>query len=209
MCLSGLLWTCSSVAHVLVVLSIRYCFAPSSASAHTQDDDISSDRVQGSVLEPCRIAVDMKMRGPTGDFSLSLSDLKLNLAPDILELVQSLQSSVLEPLVQPAPDRSVHGNTTACYCYRSCEEVVSPEFCPSDQALCEVRVYTLRMFLPKCLKPSLQMRACKIAGQWLNAPASVSCGQIALPMQTQLLPAAMPMCSAAREESPSGDLRLL
>lgn len=78
-----------------------------------QDDDISSDRVQGSVLEPCRIAVDMRMKGPTGDFNLSLSDLKLNLAPDILELVQSLQSSVLEPLVQPAPDRSVHGRFTA------------------------------------------------------------------------------------------------
>ena len=58
----------------------------------------------------------MKMRGPTGDFNLSLSDLKLNLAPDILELVQSLQSSVLEPLVQPAPDRCAHRLlTTACF----------------------------------------------------------------------------------------------
>ena len=88
-------------------------FASSSPCADMQDDDISSDRVQGSVLEPCRIAVDMRMKGPTGDFNLSLSDLKLNLAPDILELVQSLQSSVFEPLVQPAPDRSVHGRFTA------------------------------------------------------------------------------------------------
>ena len=109
---------CSSGAILLGVLKFSYCFAPSSASAHMQDDDISSDRVQGSVLEPCRIEVDMKMRGLTGDFNLSLSDLKLNLAPDILELVQSLQSSVLEPLVQPAPDRSVHGKTTACCCFR-------------------------------------------------------------------------------------------
>ena len=75
-----------------------------------QDDAVSSDRVQGSVLEPCRIGVEMKMKNGTGDFNLSLSDLKLNLAPDIFELVQSLQSSVLEPLVQPPPDRSAgHG----------------------------------------------------------------------------------------------------
>ena len=70
-----------------------------------QDDAVNNDRVQGSVLEPCRIRVEMKMKNGTGDFNLSLSDLKLNLAPDIFELVQSLQSSVLEPLVQPAPDR--------------------------------------------------------------------------------------------------------
>ena len=70
-----------------------------------QSDAVNNDRVQGLVLEPCRIAVDMKMKDGTGDFNLSLSDLKLNLAPDIFELVQSLQSSVLEPLVQPAPDR--------------------------------------------------------------------------------------------------------
>lgn len=80
-----------------------------------QDDEITSDRVQGSVLEPCRVAVDMKMKGATGDFNLSLSDLKLNLAPDIVELVQSLQSSVLEPLVQPAPDRSVPQHRLACH----------------------------------------------------------------------------------------------
>lgn len=76
-----------------------------------QDDAVDNDRVQGSVLEPCRIAVDMKM-SKSGDFNLSLSDLKLNLAPDIFELVQSLQTSVLEPLVQPAPDRSV--DASAC-----------------------------------------------------------------------------------------------
>lgn len=79
-----------------------------------QDDEVTSDRVQGSVLEPCRVAVEMKMKGATGDFNLSLSDLKLNLAPDIVELVQSLQSSVLEPLVQPAPDRSVPLHRVAC-----------------------------------------------------------------------------------------------
>ncbi|DBA91293.1 TPA: hypothetical protein ACH3X2_004058 [Trebouxia sp. C0005] len=60
------------------------------------NDAVNNDRVQGSVLEPCRIEVEMRMKNGTGDFNLSLSDLKLNL---------SLQSSVLEPLVQLAPDR--------------------------------------------------------------------------------------------------------
>lgn len=70
-----------------------------------QEKSRDSNTVQGSVLEPCRVGIDMKMKNGTGDFNLSLSDLKLNLAPDILELVQSLQSSVLEPLVQPAADQ--------------------------------------------------------------------------------------------------------
>ena len=104
-----------------------------------QDDDISSDRVQGSVLEPCRIAVEMKMRGPTGDFNLSLSDLKLNLAPDILELVQSLQSSVLEPLVQPAPDRCAHRLLTTA-CFKGSGVVVPRELCMSTRTLCECKV---------------------------------------------------------------------
>ena len=66
-----------------------------------------SSQVRGSVLEPCRIAVDMTLRnpGPVGDLNFSISDLRLNLSADILELVGSLQSSVLEPLVQPSPDQ--------------------------------------------------------------------------------------------------------
>ena len=43
--------------------------------------------------------------GPVGDLNFSISDLRLNLSADILELVGSLQSSVLEPLVQPSPDQ--------------------------------------------------------------------------------------------------------
>ena len=64
-------------------------------------------QVRGSVLEPCRIAVDMTLRnpGPVGDLNFFISDLRLNLSADILELVGSLQSSVLEPLVQPSPDQ--------------------------------------------------------------------------------------------------------
>ena len=47
----------------------------------------------------------MDMGGAAGDIQLALSDLRMNLSPDVLELALSLQSSVLEPLVQPPPDR--------------------------------------------------------------------------------------------------------
>ncbi len=57
------------------------------------------------VLEPCKVAVRMDMGGAAGDIQLTLSDLRMNLSPDVLELALSLQSSVLEPLVQPPPDR--------------------------------------------------------------------------------------------------------
>lgn len=179
-----------------------------------QDDEVTSDRVQGSVLEPCRVAVDMKMKGATGDFNLSLSDLKLNLAPDIVELVQSLQSSVLEPLVQPAPDRSVPQHRvciphtiTASWSFVVCRLVVSSglasAFSPGSALLSSAFI---SMFLVKtnfCTKC-----ACGNAGQWPSAHASVRFGRTDLPMQMRRHPAVMPMCWVAREESPSGDLRL-
>jgi hypothetical protein len=34
-----------------------------------------------------------------------LSDLRANLSPDVVELALSLQASVLQPLMQPPPDR--------------------------------------------------------------------------------------------------------
>jgi hypothetical protein len=39
------------------------------------------------------------------EVEVKLSMLRLNVSMDVLELMQSLQSSVLEPLVQPAADR--------------------------------------------------------------------------------------------------------
>ncbi len=38
---------------------------------------------------------------------VTLSDLRLNLSPDVVELALALQSSVLQPLMQPPPDKCV------------------------------------------------------------------------------------------------------
>jgi len=73
-----------------------------------QNTEEPGSQVQGTVLEPCKVAVRMDMGGDAGDIQLTLSDLRMNLSPDVLELALSVQSSVLEPLVQPAPDRYVH-----------------------------------------------------------------------------------------------------
>ena len=60
------------------------------------------------VLEPCTIAADVTMRpGGAGDCKVTVSDVRLNVSADLLELAQSLQQTVLAPLVAPAPDRSV------------------------------------------------------------------------------------------------------
>ena len=64
-------------------------------------------QVVGTVLEPTRIGVAMEMAGPSGQFSLDVSNIRLNLSPDILELALSLQSSVLEPLIQPPAEQPV------------------------------------------------------------------------------------------------------
>lgn len=70
-----------------------------------QGGEQEGDQVQGTVLEPCKVAVSMDMTQGSGDVNLKLSDLRLNVSPDVLELALSLQTSVLEPLFQPAPDR--------------------------------------------------------------------------------------------------------
>ena len=64
-------------------------------------------RVVGSVLEPCRIAMDMSMQGGSGQLTLDVSNIRMNLSPDILELALSVQTSLLEPLVQPAAEQPV------------------------------------------------------------------------------------------------------
>ena len=64
-------------------------------------------QVVGTVLEPTQIGVAMEMAGPSGQFSLDVSNIRLNLSPDILELALSLQSSVLEPLIQPPAEQPV------------------------------------------------------------------------------------------------------
>jgi hypothetical protein len=70
-----------------------------------QGDEQSDGQVQGTVLEPCKAAVTLDLQSGSGDINIRLSDVRLNMSPDVLELALSLQSSVLEPLFQPAPDR--------------------------------------------------------------------------------------------------------
>ena len=63
--------------------------------------------MQGTVLEPCKVALsaDLGGNGSGGDVQIRLSDLRVNLSPDVAELALSLQASLLEPLAQPPPDR--------------------------------------------------------------------------------------------------------
>ena len=90
------------------VLNPAVCPLASESQIRLQNTEEPGSQVQGTVLEPCKVAVRMDMGGDAGDIQLTLSDLRMNLSPDVLELALSVQSSVLEPLVQPAPDRYVH-----------------------------------------------------------------------------------------------------
>lgn len=40
-----------------------------------------------------------------GWLQVALSDLRVNVSPDVVELALALQSSVLQPLMQPPPDK--------------------------------------------------------------------------------------------------------
>ena len=70
-----------------------------------EDGDGGGGQLQGTVLEPCKLGVTADLAGGAGDVALRLSDLRLNLSPDVAELAAALQASVLEPLIQPSPDR--------------------------------------------------------------------------------------------------------
>ena len=90
------------------LLNPAMCHMVSESEMRLQNTEEPGSQVQGTVLEPCKVAVRMDMGGDAGDIQLTLSDLRMNLSPDVLELALSVQSSVLEPLVQPAPDRYTH-----------------------------------------------------------------------------------------------------
>ena len=66
-----------------------------------------TDRVHGTVLEPCKISVRLDMAKGAGDVHLRISDVHIRVSPDVLELGASLQASVLEPLIQPSAEKSV------------------------------------------------------------------------------------------------------
>ena len=66
---------------------------------------VQRQSVRGRVLEPCNVSVTMVSTAGSGDVTLGVTKLKLNLAVDVLELVLNLQSSVLDPLVPPSPKK--------------------------------------------------------------------------------------------------------
>ena len=62
--------------------------------------------MRGTVLEPCHIGANITLDPDSvGDFQVAISDVRLNLSPDVVELALSLQSTVLEPFVSPPPDK--------------------------------------------------------------------------------------------------------
>ena len=99
-----------------------HCCQEREVLCRPQGQEEHGSQVQGTVLEPCKVGVKLDLGGDAGDIQLTLSDLRMNLSPDVLELALSLQSSVLEPLVQPPPDRYTHpGNKPDAvrFCSRS------------------------------------------------------------------------------------------
>lgn len=56
------------------------------------------------MLEPANVSVRLHWEGAAGLLELGVSNLRLNLSPDVLQLALGLQRSVLEPLVQPPPE---------------------------------------------------------------------------------------------------------
>ena len=70
--------------------------------------DSEHNTVRGTVLEPCRIAAQIEMQPEdAADFQVEVSDVRMNLSPDVLELALSLQTTVLEPFVSPASEQCV------------------------------------------------------------------------------------------------------
>ncbi|KAK9834254.1 hypothetical protein WJX81_000411 [Elliptochloris bilobata] len=69
------------------------------------DTGPQNGRVQGAVLEPCKVSVSADLTAGSGDIQVALSDLRMNLSPDVVELALALQSSVLQPLMQPPSDK--------------------------------------------------------------------------------------------------------
>lgn len=57
------------------------------------------------MLEPATLRASISSEHGTGKASIDMSKMKLNVSMAVLELISSLQSSVLGPLVQPSPDK--------------------------------------------------------------------------------------------------------
>lgn len=144
-----------------------------------------NNKVHGTVLEPCKVGMMMEMSGGSGDIQLKLSDLRMNLSPDVLELAMSLQSSVLEPLVQPAPDKWV----------------ISPQ--NSVQFLCLHSIASLDCTVFVC-HSILHVLCVGAAGLWQGARASCKSGATTRRSLGQLGLSWTPVCCPLSVDSPSG-----
>ena len=86
-----------------------------------------------NVLITCRCMDNCAMpriHGQQGNVKLSVSNIRFNISPDIVELFMTLQNSVLSPLLQPAADKPV----AKCATFNKVS--LSNTFVPSPPALC-------------------------------------------------------------------------
>lgn len=75
------------------------------AKMHSQALSTGNAQVKGTVLEPITLGIQADMQGEQGNVKLSISNIRLSISPDILELFMKLQTSVLAPLLQPAAEQ--------------------------------------------------------------------------------------------------------
>ncbi len=137
--------------------------------------------VHGTVLEPCKAAVvvDMRAGGAAGDVQLKLSDLRLNVSPDVLELAAALQASLLEPLILPPADRRglacfpLHAWASSCKPshHGAVMRTVLQMPCPACAILDKSHAYYMR-----ALRGDDSLAACAKSGRWRAARASCAPG---------------------------------
>lgn len=61
--------------------------------------------MQGKLLEPCRLEAKVRQVAAATEVDIEVSALRLNVSVDVVELVASLQASVLGPFSPPSADR--------------------------------------------------------------------------------------------------------
>lgn len=61
--------------------------------------------MQSVILYPCKVSLDFKLESQSRtDLTLAITDVKISLSLPVLNLVTSLSTSLLEPVMQPQPD---------------------------------------------------------------------------------------------------------
>ena len=61
--------------------------------------------MQNIILEPVTVGVQTDVHAQQGNIKLNISNIRLNISPDIVELFMTLHTSVLSPLLQPSADK--------------------------------------------------------------------------------------------------------